>query len=225
MLLEVWRVYQPDCPVVAASEAIPGVRLSAISSRLHEGRVYGFLHVDRGAASRLVELLRRDARVAGAEVVAKRGRGAVVSVVMRSTLLMDTLSNSTRIFYFAPVFALNGYEYFLVAHARRGIPEVRSYLRDTGHELKVVQSSEVPEVPLGKAVLEVARLYTLLSERELCSMGSLEVLIASRSLGEASRATGKTRSQLSRERRRALSSYARVLKALSEVYEDFCETP
>ncbi len=218
-------MYQPDCPVVAASEAIPGVRLSAISSRLREGRVYGFLHVDRGAASRLVELLRRDARVAGAEVVAKRRRGAVVSVVMRSTLLMDTLSNSTRIFYFAPVFALNGYEYFLVAHARRGIPEVRSYLRDTGHELKVVQSSEVPEVPLGKAVLEVARLYTLLSERELCSMGSLEVLIASKSLGEASRATGKPRSQLSRERRRALSSYARVLKALSEVYKDFCESP
>lgn len=223
MLLEVWRVYQPDCPVVAASESLPGVRLSALSSRLCNGRVYGFLYVGRGASSRLVELLRRDARVAEAGVIARKGRGAVISMVMRSTLLMDTLSSSTRVFYFAPVFALDGYEYFVVAHVRKGLPEVKSLLKETGHELKVLQSSELPELPLGRAVLEITRLYRLLSERELCHSSSLEVLIASRSLSEASSATGKSKSQLSRERRRALSSYAKILKSLSSLYKDFCE--
>jgi len=170
--------------------------------------VYGFLYVERGVGSRLTELFRKDLRVAESKVVTKKRGGEVVSVIMCSTLLMDTLSSNTRVFYFVPLYALDSYEYFVVAHLRRGLSEVKSYLKEKGHKIKVLQSNELPEMPLGRTVLGLSRLYRIISERELCRGNYLESLVINRSLGEASSVICKSRSLLSRERKIALSNYA-----------------
>jgi predicted DNA binding protein len=216
MLLEVWRVHQPDCPVVAASEAFKDTRLTALSSRLLYGRVFGFLKVSGANSYQLVEFFRERKDVVRSEVVSKRVDSTIVSLLMDSTQLMNTLSSHPKVFYFTPLYAADGYEYFLVAHAKRGIPVIKRYLKETGHEIKVRQSVELPDVPLGSAVIALTRITRLLDENRLLSRHHpSEEFPSSHSLKMTLPGFGIS----GRDKRRVLYSYEKILNILEEVYK------
>jgi hypothetical protein len=218
MFLEVWRVYQPDCPVVVASEVFKDIRLTALSSRLLYGRVFGFLKVSGANSYQLLEFFRRRRDVVRSEVVSKRFDSTIVSLLMDSTQLMNILSSHPRVFYFTPLYAIHGYEYFLVAHAKRGIPSIKRYLKETGHEIKVKKSVELPDVPLGSAVIALTRITRLLDENKLLSRHNpSEEFPSSHSLKMTLPDFGIS----GRNKRKVLYSCEKVLNILEEIYKDF----
>lgn len=225
MLVEVWRIHQPDCPVVSVSERFPEERFDALSSRLVRGKVYGYLYVGNSPSLRsILDSLRGDERVEEVRVVSKRGSRALLSIRMHSTMVMDALTSEEDIFWHSPLFASNGYEYWVVVVMRGVTKRLRENLAEKGHEVSIVRSMRLnaSTFSAAKLVLDAVGIREYLEKRlsNGCTYKDLR-LFAGGTLGEVAALTGQARSYLSVRRRRALATCAELVAFLEGIFKDF----
>lgn len=131
MKIELWRVFQHDCPVVSVSGFLSGSPLMAISYNQTGPGIHGFLGVRREDVRRVVGRLREDPRVAQARVAKLQGGKGVVELFMRNTHMMGFLASKQLVVWFQPLYALDSYEYWMLAtlgvHWRSGTGCLGSY--------------------------------------------------------------------------------------------------
>jgi len=217
-------VHQPDCPVVEASAKVPGVRLEAISSRASGQYVLGFLSVETSALREALAKLRSSRYTVRAEVLSKGARSSVISITLRQTRLMSLLSGDYRLLWFAPLYALDGYEYWLVISST-STRRLREALEAGDHEVRVVSSVAYPGAYLGVALA----VYSCIRLSEVARRGSSEgsrvvrEILSGSTLGRIAREYGYSKSYLSRKRKEVLEVCRSVVDALGSVLQSFGE--
>ena len=209
-----WRVFQPDCPVVSLSESLGDTLLVALSSTLTESGIHGFLGVERRSVRRVVERLREDLRVAQARVAKLRGDKGVVELFMRNTRMMDFLASKQLVVWFQPLYAVDGHEYWAVAFLGRSAAGLVEALEDEGHDVKVMESATVDDLSVPKLVFNSIRALSALKSAPEPKM--LETLLGS-SLSKAALELGVSRSAVLRKRRRALETLSKCFSIYQSI--------
>ncbi|MGC8836564.1 MAG: hypothetical protein ACP5PL_06460 [Infirmifilum sp.] len=224
MLVETWRVYQPDCPVVEASEKLQSTRLEAISSRVSGKYIQGHLAVETRVLRELINVLRNSPRILKAEILMKGVGTSIISLAMHRTNLMNSLSENPKLLWFSPIFAKGGYEYWIVV-SLGSTRMIREALKANNHEIKVVNSRVLPGAyPRIASIIQACTNLTDVSRRASTPANDvINDILSGSTLGNVARKHGYSKSYLSRKRREALSTCKEALDALSLIFKFFDE--